>query len=64
MIDWLELFEKRFQQYPEIKHLSGNRFHGAIEINFCDGEPMNYNLKMHRKANIITNQPITKGESQ
>lgn len=58
MMDWIKMFEDRFGEYAEIKALQQNKFHGAVEINFCNGEPMNYNLKMHRK--YTATQPLQK----
>lgn len=49
MCDWLKDFESKLG-YPEIQRLKADKFHGSIEIHFCSGEPLNYNLKLHRKA--------------
>lgn len=57
MMDWIPDFEYNFGQYEEIKNLKQRNFHGSIEINFCEGIPMNYNLKLHRKAE---SKPIRK----
>jgi hypothetical protein len=58
MIDWLADFDRSFSQYPEIQKLKADKFHGAVEINFCDGIPQNYNLKLHRRAEDY--QPLKK----
>ena len=49
-MDWILDFQKRFEQYPEIRNLKSTQFHGAVEINFCAGVPQNYNIKQHRRA--------------
>ena len=49
-MDWLNDFAVNFKDCKEIQFLKNDRFHGALEINFCDGIPMNYNFKLHRKA--------------
>ena len=51
-MDWISDFTQRFSKYPEIQKLKQDKFHGAVEINFCNGEAMNYNLKLHRQASV------------
>lgn len=50
--DWLNDFIVKLD-YPEIKKLKENKFHGKLEINFTDGIPANYNMTMNRKAKSI-----------
>lgn len=47
--DWLNDFVIRLD-YPEIKRLKEQKFHGKIEINFHEGFPASYNLIMSRKV--------------
>lgn len=49
-MDWLTEFKNKFGHYPELRDIKANKFHGSVEINFCAGVPMNYNYKMHRRA--------------
>ena len=55
MIDWLKEFEIKFGHYKEIQKLKEDKFHGFLQINFCDGIPINYNLNLHRRADKIDN---------
>lgn len=38
-IDWLNDFEMRFGTNGMIAKLREMKFHGKVEINFCDGNP-------------------------
>jgi len=63
MMDWLVDFENRFGINPELQNLKENKFHGKIEINFCSGDIMNYNLTIHRKYTEVgeeTTNPNTR----
>lgn len=51
--DWIDDFEKNFGINQDIREIKKNRFHGSIEINFCNGEPMNINIKKHLRAFTI-----------
>ena len=51
-MDWLDEFEKRFRDFPEIKRIKENHFHGSVEIHFSDGQPMNYDMKIHRRHEV------------
>jgi hypothetical protein len=62
MIDWLIDLDNRFGNFPEIKKIKEMKFHGSIEINFMNGIPQNYNLKLHRKAEEYST--LTKGEEK
>jgi hypothetical protein len=50
MIDWLVDLDNRFGKFPEIQKIKERKFHGSITINFMDGMPQNYDLKLHRRA--------------
>jgi hypothetical protein len=53
--DWLESFDARLGVYNEIQSLAKNNFHGSLEINFAQGVPQNFNLKLHRRAENQSN---------
>ena len=64
-MDWINDFQTKFNQYPEVKNLKNTEFHGSLTINFCGGVPTNYDLKLHRRAvNIdgIQKTTLTEGE--
>jgi len=56
-MDWISEFITRFGNKPELKDLKSKSFHGNIDINFCNGVPMNVNIKQHFQA-----ETLTKGE--
>ena len=61
-MDWLNDFQAKFSnkdKYPEIQDIKSLKKHCAIEINFCEGIPQNYNYKLHRKSESLT---LTKGD--
>jgi hypothetical protein len=65
MIDWLQDFEKKFGHYEEIQNLKQKKFHGNITINICEGDVMNYNLTIHRRAvNVDSQSTSTKGDER
>jgi hypothetical protein len=49
-MDWIDDFKKRFSRYPELSSLKDTKFHGGLQINFCEGIPLSYDFKLHRKA--------------
>ena len=57
-MDWLTDFQTKFKDYPELQNLRQSKFHGSIEINFCDGVSMNYNYNLHRRAVKIDNDNL------
>lgn len=48
--DWIKDFVLRFGHYPEIKSIKRDKLHGFIMINFADGQSMNCDVKIHRRA--------------
>ncbi len=58
MLDWVQTFIEKFGHYPEIKNLATTNFHGSLTINFSNGIPHNYDLKLHRRAeSSISTEP-------
>jgi hypothetical protein len=49
-MDWITAFSSSFKDDPELKELMKKRVHGSIQINFCAGVPVNYNLTIHKRA--------------
>ena len=52
-MDWLKNFTDRFSRFKEIQTLQADSFHGSITIHFSCGVPMNYELKMVRRAEVV-----------
>lgn len=48
-MDWIKDFENRFGDDEELVKLAAKKMHGSIQINFCDGHPINYNLTIHKR---------------
>ena len=59
MMDWLKEFEQRFPD-KELQTIKTEKKHGFVQINFCDGVPMNCNFNLHFRAKE-TEQPLQKG---
>jgi len=55
-MDWLKDFEKNFNKFKELSSLKSEKFHGSVVLNFCNGEVMNYDYKLHRRAVGIDNK--------
>jgi len=53
MMDWIQNFVERFCMYKEIQTLKADKFHGSVTIHFSDGVPMNYELKLVRRAGSV-----------
>ena len=49
-MDWIADFVSRFVTFKEIQTLKADKFHGSLTINFADGIPHNYELKLCRRA--------------
>ncbi len=47
-LDWIEDMLKMLDQDPFLTDLKKKRVHGSLQLNFCDGEICNYDLKIHR----------------
>lgn len=60
--DWINDFSQKLGHYEEIQNLKEKKFHGSLQINFMDGEIMNYNLNIHRRAVNIDNNLTLKNE--
>jgi len=56
MFDWINIFIEKFSKFEELKHLKKEKFHGSIVLNFNNGEVMNYDYKLHRRAVGIDNR--------
>ena len=68
-MDWIKDFNERFGKDEELLKLQAKRMHGSIQINFCDGHPVNYNLTIHKRgaasytsAVVQTVSTLTKGD--
>lgn len=67
-MDWIREFETRFGKDEDISKLAAKRTHGSIQINFCDGKPVNYNLTIHKRVAAYTSNisetvsTLTRGE--
>lgn len=51
-MDWLKEFENRFGTDEYLVSLGAKKMHGSIQINFCDGKPVNYNLTIHKRGAV------------
>lgn len=51
-MDWLQDFQERFKGDADISQLAKKKMHGSIQINFCDGHPINYNLTIHKRGTV------------
>jgi hypothetical protein len=49
-MDWLKDFEMRFGTDDDLRKLGAKKLHGSIQINFCNGHPVNYNLTIHKRS--------------
>lgn len=49
-MDWLKDFEARFAGDDDLRKLGAKKLHGSIQINFCNGHPVNYNLTIHKRS--------------
>lgn len=52
MMDWIKDFETRFANDDDLSRVQAKRLHGSIQINFCDGHPVNYNLTIHKRSSL------------
>lgn len=48
-MDWIGDFADGFCYFPEIRKLKAEKFHGSLTIDFSDGRPMSYALKVCRR---------------
>lgn len=51
-MDWIKDFEARFANDDDLKRVQAKKLHGSIQINFCDGHPVNYNLTIHKRSSL------------
>lgn len=51
-MDWIKDFEARFADDDELSRVAAKKLHGSIQINFCDGHPVNYNLTIHKRSSL------------
>ena len=58
-MDWLEDFKQRYIMDKDIQELKTKKIHGSLNINFCDGIPVNCDLHIHKR---FDRQPLKKGE--
>lgn len=57
-MDWVEDFQERFSQYPELQKLGEKQMHGSLTLNFCAGKVQSFDLKTHGRAVLNEeNQP-------
>jgi hypothetical protein len=53
-LSWVHEFEKKYGNDALLQDIKPAKIHGSIQINFCNGTPVNYNLTIHRRATIVT----------
>ena len=46
MMDWIQDYQDRFKDKPELANLKKDKFHGSVEINFSDG--VSHGCKKHQ----------------
>ncbi len=51
-LSWIHDFEKKYGHDTLLQDVKGSRMHGSIQINFCNGAPVNYNITIHRRASM------------
>lgn len=67
-IDWMADFQARFGSDTDVNCLGSKKIHGYVQINFCDGRPVNYNLMIHKRVSqsfpehAQTNPTFTRGD--
>lgn len=61
MMDWIKDFETRFGTDEELARVQAKKMHGSIQINFCDGHPVNYNLTIHKRVVVMYSNSSSTG---
>ena len=60
MIDWLKDFEESFGRHGLITRLKEMKFHGKVEINFNEGNPLAVNIQMFCKPRTRVDVVVAK----
>jgi hypothetical protein len=52
LLSWVREFESKFGSDELLKNIKDSHMHGNIQINFCNGTPVNYNITIHKRGAV------------
>lgn len=63
-LSWVNEFEKKYGHDSLLQEIKSHRMHGSVQINFCNGSPVNYNITIHRRASLVASNVATSSNSE